>query len=104
MPTYDYKCAKCAYEFELFQQMTDKPVKKCPQCGKNKAQRLIGCGSGIIFKGSGFYETDYKRKENKPESKTKASSEANVKKSDTGADAKANSTPPSTPKDSAKSG
>ncbi len=61
MPTYDYECSKCKKRFEVFQKMSDKPVKECPECGA-KAHRLIGTGSGIIFKGSGFYETDYKKK------------------------------------------
>lgn len=60
MPTYDYECEKCG-RFERFQKMSDEPLKKCPTCGK-KVHRLIGGGSGIIFKGTGFYETDYKRK------------------------------------------
>ena len=60
MPTYEYKCGNCEHTFELFQSITAKPSKKCPSCGKNKAQRLIGTGAGIIFKGSGFYETDYR--------------------------------------------
>ena len=59
MPTYDYKCLSCNYEFEQFQLMTDKPLKKCPICG-GKVERLIGTGAAIIFKGSGFYETDYR--------------------------------------------
>lgn len=61
MPTYDYKCAKCGHQFESFQKMTDKPLKKCPEC-KGAVKRLIGTGAGIIFKGSGFYQTDYKSK------------------------------------------
>ena len=61
MPTYEYECAKCKHRFEKFQKMTDEPVKKCPKCG-GKADRLIGTGGGIIFKGSGFYQTDYKNK------------------------------------------
>jgi len=65
LPTYDYECLACAHKFELFQQMIAKPIKKCPKCKANKAKRLIGSGMGIIFKGSGFYETDYKRKEPK---------------------------------------
>jgi len=59
MPTYDYECAKCGV-FEVFQKMTDKVFKQCPKC-KGKVKRLIGSGSGIIFKGSGFYATDYKK-------------------------------------------
>ena len=61
MPTYDYECTKCGNEFEVFQKMTDKHLSKCPKC-HGKVKRLIGAGAGIIFKGSGFYETDYKKK------------------------------------------
>ena len=61
MPTYEYECEKCGGKFDLFQKMSDKPVSVCPQCG-GAAIRLISAGSGIIFKGSGFYETDYKTK------------------------------------------
>jgi putative FmdB family regulatory protein len=60
MPTYDYQCAACGHEFELFQQMSASVKKKCPACGKLKLKRLIGTGAGIIFKGGGFYETDYR--------------------------------------------
>ncbi|MFA5156001.1 MAG: FmdB family zinc ribbon protein [Candidatus Omnitrophota bacterium] len=60
MPTYDYECTKCGHTFEAFQGMNDKPLSKCPKCGK-KVKRLIGSGSGIIFKGSGFYATDYRK-------------------------------------------
>ena len=77
MPTYDYLCEKCGHEFEAFQSMNDPAIKDCPACkAKNKVKRLIGCGAGIIFKGSGFYETDYKRKSS-PESfsESKASTE-----------------------------
>ena len=60
MPTYEYVCESCGHEFEQFQNMSDKPLKKCPKCSK-KVRRLLGTGSGIIFKGTGFYETDYKK-------------------------------------------
>lgn len=60
MPTYEYRCNKCGYEFELFQSMTEDPVKKCPECGQDSAERLISAGAGLIFKGSGFYITDYR--------------------------------------------
>lgn len=60
MPTYEYVCDACDHEMEEFQSMTAKPLRKCPSCGKNKLRRLIGTGAGIIFKGSGFYETDYR--------------------------------------------
>ncbi|MFW6288783.1 MAG: FmdB family zinc ribbon protein [Spirochaetota bacterium] len=58
MPTYDYECAKCGHTFDAFQNMSDDPLKKCPECGKNGLKRLIGGGLGVIFKGSGFYSTD----------------------------------------------
>jgi len=60
MPTYDYVCDACDYQFERFQSITAKPDKKCPKCGKPKLRRLIGPGSAIVFKGSGFYKTDYR--------------------------------------------
>ena len=60
MPTYDYACRNCGHEFELFQQMTAKVKRKCPECGKASLERLIGTGAGVIFKGGGFYETDYR--------------------------------------------
>ena len=59
MLTYQYVCESCGYRFEQFQKMSDQPLKKCPKCGKN-VKRLIGTGIGVIFKGSGFYATDYK--------------------------------------------
>ncbi len=67
MPTYDYVCDACEHEFELFQSITAEPEKKCPECGKKKLRRLIGPGAALIFKGSGFYKTDYR-----PESYKKA--------------------------------
>jgi putative FmdB family regulatory protein len=60
MPTYAYKCENCHHEFDAFQGITAKPLRECPACGKNTLKRLIGCGAGIIFKGSGFYCTDYR--------------------------------------------
>ena len=60
MPTYEYKCDACGNEFEKFQSITAAPIKKCPACGKNKVKRLLGTGAGLIFKGSGFYITDYR--------------------------------------------
>lgn len=60
MPTYDYRCDNCDHELEVFQSITAKPLRKCPDCGKLKLKRLIGTGAGLIFKGSGFYETDYR--------------------------------------------
>jgi len=60
MPTYDYECLKCGINFEAFQKMSDEALKSCPQC-RGKVKRLISSGSGIIFKGKGFYATDYKK-------------------------------------------
>ncbi|MBL8843438.1 MAG: zinc ribbon domain-containing protein [Planctomycetes bacterium] len=60
MPTYDYRCNGCGHAFEHFQSMSDPHLKKCPSCGKAKLERLIGAGAGLIFKGSGFYITDYR--------------------------------------------
>ncbi len=103
MPTYEYECNACGHKFEEFQSMTDKPLRKCPECRKLKLQRLIGTGAGIIFKGSGFYETDYKRKggssssssESKPaETKTESKSES---KTESKPAAKSESKPASTP-------
>ena len=61
MPTYDYECDACGHRFELFQSIKAGPIRKCPACKKLKARRLIGIGAGVIFKGSGFYITDYKK-------------------------------------------
>jgi len=77
MPTYQYECDACGHAFEELQSMTDAKLKKCPKCKKLKLSRLIGSGAGMIFKGSGFYETDYKKKtpsagESKPEAKPEA--------------------------------
>jgi putative FmdB family regulatory protein len=60
MPTYDYRCDACGNAVEYFQSMSDKPKKKCPKCGKSKLVRQLGTGAGILFKGSGFYQTDYR--------------------------------------------
>ncbi len=60
MPTYDYLCKNCGHKFESFQSITARPMRKCPECSKMQLQRLIGAGAGIIFKGSGFYQTDYR--------------------------------------------
>lgn len=62
MPIYQYECEACNHAFEELQTMGAEKLKKCPECGKNKLVRLIGTGAGVIFKGSGFYETDYKTK------------------------------------------
>ena len=60
MPTYEYRCQSCNHQFEAFQQMRDEPLKVCPQCNAESLKRLIGKGGAVIFKGTGFYQTDYK--------------------------------------------
>ena len=60
MPTYDYRCDACEHQFEFFQSITSEVLKKCPECGRRKLRRLIGPGAAVVFKGSGFYQTDYR--------------------------------------------
>ena len=72
MPTYEYECSTCGHEFEVFQGILEKPRRKCPKCGKG-VRRLMGTGSAILFRGSGFYETDYKRSGSNEDSKSKGS-------------------------------
>jgi putative FmdB family regulatory protein len=60
MPTYDYECDACGHTFELFQSISEPVQKKCPECGKLKLRRLFGTGAAVVFKGSGFYQTDYR--------------------------------------------
>ena len=60
MPTYEYQCDSCGHQFEKFQSITAKPIRKCPKCGKQKVRRLIGAGAGLKFKGNAFYKTDYR--------------------------------------------
>lgn len=69
MPTYEYECGACGHRFEQYQSMVEKAIKKCPECGKAKAERLISGGAGVLFKGSGFYQTDYRSKSYKESAK-----------------------------------
>ncbi len=80
MPTYDYECSACSHAMELFQSITAKHIRKCPECGKLKLKRLIGAGSTIIFKGSGFYQTDYRSEEYKSRQKADKKSSSTDKK------------------------
>ncbi len=81
MPTYDYECDACGHEFELFQSISDPVKRKCTECGKLKLRRLFGTGAAVVFKGSGFYQTDYRsesykkaaEKDKKPAEKTSES-------------------------------
>ena len=86
MPTYDYVCDGCGHAFELFQSMTDAVKKTCPECGKKKLRRLIGAGGAIVFKGSGFYKTDYRSDSYKKgaEADKKSSGGEGGKKADSG--------------------
>lgn len=76
MPTYEYACPKCGHEFEQFQSMRDEPLTKCPKCKKAGVKRLVGAGAGLIFKGTGFYITDYKKKKGGGETETSSSTPA----------------------------
>jgi putative FmdB family regulatory protein len=89
MPTYEYNCLKCGKTFELFQSMKDAPLKTC-NCGKKgKVKRLVGRGAGIIFKGTGFYETDYKRNSVRTSSEKADSGKGESSKADGGKDTSA---------------
>ena len=92
MPTYDYQCSECGHKLEIFQSIKDSPKKKCPKCKKLKLKRLLGTGAGVIFKGSGFYQTDYRSESYKKgaesdkgtaSSKTEAASAASESKKQT---------------------
>ena len=77
MPTYEYECQYCGHHFEQFQSITAGTLRKCPACGRLGLRRLLGTGAGVIFKGSGFYETDYRRnRHGKPTEKNKAAEES----------------------------
>lgn len=85
MPTYDYVCEACEHQFELFQSITASPKRKCPECGRLKLRRLIGPGAAIVFKGSGFYKTDYRSasyKKGASADKTSSTSGSSAKSSD----------------------
>ena len=79
MPTYEYECAKCGETIELFQSISEKPLKKCPSCKKLTLRRLIGAGGGLIFKGSGFYITDYRSDGYKKRAKEESASNESKK-------------------------
>jgi putative FmdB family regulatory protein len=80
MPTYEYKCDACGFEFEKFQPITAKAIKKCPKCGKSRVRRLIGTGAGLIFKGGGFYTTDYRSESYKSGAKAESGEKAPASK------------------------
>lgn len=91
MPTYDYECDACGHAFEHFQSITSDVLKKCPECKKNRLRRLFGTGAAIVFKGSGFYTTDY-RSESYKKGEKKAN-DAKSEKKDSKSDKKSDSKP-----------
>jgi len=104
VPTYEYECDACRHAFEEFQQISDSPLRTCPKCRKRKLRRVIGTGAAVIFRGNGFYQTDYRSKEYKDKAKadkdgaskttsdaSKDSSTSSKKTKDTGAAGKKDS-------------
>lgn len=107
MPTYDYECDACGHALEIFQGINDPVKKKCPQCGKNKLKRQFGTGAAIVFKGSGFYQTDYRSEGYKKaaDADKKASSESSAKKdSKSGSESKSSDSGSSTSGSTSASG
>jgi putative FmdB family regulatory protein len=102
MPTYEYQCDACQHNFDEFQSFSEKPLKKCPKCGKAKLRRVFGTGAAVIFKGSGFYQTDYRSESYKQGAKaeeakaggTKAESSSKAAASDTSGTGDKSSTKP----------
>jgi len=84
MPTYEYQCDACGNKFEKFQSIKSGPIRKCPKCGKNKVRRLISSGAGLIFKGSGFYITDYRSDSYKEKAKSESGEKTDTPKTETG--------------------
>jgi putative FmdB family regulatory protein len=103
MPTYDYVCRACGHEFEHFQSMSDKRLTKCPACKKATLVRKVGAGAGVIFKGTGFYQTDYKAKA-QPSSASKEESSKEPAKETTSKDGSSKDGPPAGAASDAKSG
>lgn len=93
MPTYDYECKACSHRFSAFQSMKDEALKTCPKCKKDKLKRLLGAGAGFIFKGSGFYCTDYRSPSYDSAAKADASSSASPSASSPASETKAESKP-----------
>ncbi|PTX90771.1 zinc ribbon domain-containing protein [Opitutus sp. ER46] len=95
MPTYDYACPKCGHTFEAFQSMKDAPLKTCPKCKKTGVKRLLGAGAGLIFKGSGFYITDYKKSSGSVTSTNGSAKSSESKSTASGGGAKSSAAPKS---------
>jgi putative FmdB family regulatory protein len=86
MPTYEYQCDACEHNFDEFQSMSEAPLKKCPKCGKRKLRRVFGPGAAILFKGSGFYQTDYRSESYKSAAKAEQETAKPAEKGASGAD------------------
>lgn len=97
MPTYEYECPKCGTQFELFQKISARPVAKCPKCGA-QAKRLLSGGAGLVFKGSGFYLTDYGRAGQKPRSESDSSPSESKSETKSETKPKADTKPDAKPK------
>lgn len=110
MPTYEYECEACGHRFDLFQPMASDPIRTCPECRKRRVKRLIGAGAGIIFRGSGFYQTDYRSSEYKARAEADTTAAKGEKPSGGAAPGEGSAPPPaagaekSAPKGDAKSG
>jgi putative FmdB family regulatory protein len=105
MPTYDYRCNACGHEFELFQSMSDPVKKKCPECSKLALERLIGAGAAVLFKGGGFYETDYRSESYKKAADAEKKTASTDKKSDAKTESKpAKKAEPASKPDASKTG
>ena len=102
MPTYDYKCDACGHAFEQFHSMTASPIRKCPACKKLKVKRLIGTGAGLIFKGSGFYITDYRDQSYTDKAKAESGAPADAKPAATATEGASTASNGEAPKGDAK--
>jgi len=102
MPTYDYVCHTCDHAFELFQQMSARVKRTCPECGEKTLERLIGTGAGVLFKGSGFYETDYRSNEYRKRAEADTKPADGDKSSKTSTDTSSDTTSSSTSSDAGK--
>ena len=100
MPTYEYQCDACEHNFDEFQGINDAPLKKCPRCGKQKLRRVFGTGAAVLFKGSGFYQTDYRSESYKAGAKAEQESSKPAKASE----GSANSTSDTSSTGAAKNG
>jgi putative FmdB family regulatory protein len=105
MPTYEYQCDACEHNFDEFQSMSEEPLKKCPKCGKKKLRRVFGAGAAVLFKGSGFYETDYRSESYKKAAKAEqeaakpASPSSPASTASESSNSKADKSPPAAKKD-----